>query len=660
MKHEILNNRHYLLVEGTPDNNYAYYSAKLLNKCGVIVDKPKLLTREMLARLFAFYCVYSVPKSFYKNPQDLRYFTCDELVLEQLVSYFNIEFIAGVDSNNKEDFERIELFKKALPDYKEGDEVNIRMFKIVTEAEADEIFRDIVKSYCSYTRRWNGDEEREFKFLYDYYDDFQICSKDNLIRCLDIYKQPVFAKQLDQKDVVKLSVRKIGDKKNFTIASDSDDYAILHLGVKYCKKAPLTKKQAKYFNTIAKKVGIDLQREDNARSPYKLAVKYMNEGKPVEAAKVFSQSGSLLERNLLWILSRCNNAEFDQVIELIKADNPIVLIQLLLGLTKDDYTNKRIFQFRSSTGLSKFHEETDEEFTYRKSKLSLGQKQHMLELIDKKLCDSYKNKPSLGKVYISDEFKNVAAPLSTTSSGKGLDILPVGSRLPIKGEYLRTFCYWKGPRDVDTSCCFIKSLKDIDKPGNVNALYWGNYALKEFGNSCLCSGDDRSDNGVEYCDFRIQELLDKGYKYAVYSLNGYGSDFTVGNIYCGYQDKDDLDTEAWSAKNMALRLHVNAPSRCYMGFALDLEKREVIILNTISESDARVVRKEQIVQFRDILDASLLSVMNMYKIISYRGEVVDNPEDADYIFSSDMSIQYDPEKQKFIRPYDVEQLVQLI
>ena len=197
------------------------------------------------------------------------------------------------------------------------------MFKIVTEAEADEVFKDIVKSYCFYTRRWSGDEEREFKFLYDYYDDFQICSKDNLISCLDAYKQPVFAKQLDQKDIVKLSVRKIGDKKNFTIDSASEDYAILHLGVKYCKKAPLTKKQAKYFNTLAKKVGIDLQREDNTRSPYKLAVKYMKEGKPVEAAKVFSKSGSLLERNLLWILSRCDNTEFDQVVELIKADNPI-------------------------------------------------------------------------------------------------------------------------------------------------------------------------------------------------------------------------------------------------------------------------------------------------------------------------------------------------
>lgn len=62
----------------------------------------------------------NIPNGFYENPQDLKYFTCEELLIEKLVSYFCIGNITGINSKDEETFNRISLFNKVLPNYKEG------------------------------------------------------------------------------------------------------------------------------------------------------------------------------------------------------------------------------------------------------------------------------------------------------------------------------------------------------------------------------------------------------------------------------------------------------------------------------------------------------------------------------------------------------------
>jgi hypothetical protein len=75
----------------------------------------------------------NVPKSFYNNPQDLRYFTRDELLVEQIISYFAYGSELG----------RIEIFAKDLPEYVVGDELKLRTFYIVTIDEAEKVLEYI-------------------------------------------------------------------------------------------------------------------------------------------------------------------------------------------------------------------------------------------------------------------------------------------------------------------------------------------------------------------------------------------------------------------------------------------------------------------------------------------------------------------------------------
>ena len=64
----------------------------------------------------AEYIGISIPSSFYDNPQQTKYFSCDELLLEQIISYVVIDLIEG-NHNEHTNFDRIEIFKKVLSLY---------------------------------------------------------------------------------------------------------------------------------------------------------------------------------------------------------------------------------------------------------------------------------------------------------------------------------------------------------------------------------------------------------------------------------------------------------------------------------------------------------------------------------------------------------------
>ena len=98
----------------------AYLNAFLLSNFGIVVDKPELLTKEMVKDISDVYKL-NVPKSYFANPQDTKFYTADELLIEQCLSYF---LAYGAEESH------VHVFDKKLPDYPVGDEIKIREFKI--------------------------------------------------------------------------------------------------------------------------------------------------------------------------------------------------------------------------------------------------------------------------------------------------------------------------------------------------------------------------------------------------------------------------------------------------------------------------------------------------------------------------------------------------
>lgn len=649
MREKILIKRRLLEIGTSADKNYAYFVAELINKFGIFVDKPELLTAKNVKTVSDFFGGF-IPEGFYKNPQHLKYFSMEELYLEQLISYINIA-VEGQYSLDKKVFERIDLFSKVLPDYIKGEEVHIRKYSLITSQEAETFLKDLCAKYCEYTRPWAFDEAVEFKWLYlnGYYDGRKLMCKDNAINLLWEYKTTNFACMLDKKDITKMSKSKYGCKKVLSIPDE--DKIVFDIAIKNAKDCQMSKKQAKYYNTILKIIKSDSERKTNADSPYKHATALMRAGDLMGACGVYAENGSLLERNLVYLLSRASLDEIPQILDMVKADNPIALMQIFIGLITDDYLSPRTFTFYSPNNNLTSHIETEDEYKKRKSRLTVGIKKVLIEKLMGKIEAYYRNRKSLGKIYIDDEFEKVFIPFNTSAMGMGLDILPIGSRATITEDYLRVFCYWNKVFDIDMSVEFMKDGKPTE------TLYWGNYSQKLFGNSVLSSGDARGKDGAEYVDFDINEVKKKGYSKAVVVLNGYGGLLNEGEIYCGYQNKKDLNTKAWDPKNIAFKIHVKGDTRGFVAFAIDLETKEIVVLNQNLNSSSLVADPSMLSGIKKYLSGDLLKEFNMKKILTFMGEITDDKDKADVVFARD----YVPkENQKAIAPYNIESLINLL
>ena len=362
-KEQILISRHYIMSNGKEDNNRDKYYAYLLNKFGIEIVNPKFLNKDVVQQLKK-YLKINIPNSFYKNPQDLKYFSCEELYLEQLISYINIDLIEG-NHNKNTNFNRIELFNKVLPKYENGKEIKIRKYNIILENEINKILNDIFDAYCNYSRPFSIEETNEFLYLYSlgFYHNQDIKCKDNIFYLLD--KDINFAKLLDRKDVVKFSVLKFGNADfNKMNKNQKTTLKLIKNMIPLVKKTSLSKKQAKFFNKLCKECNLKIV-DNNDNSPYKAAIKEIKNGNVISASKIFLDSGSLFARNFRFLLSRANNEEKNILINMLPNDNPILLYQILTTILNDN--GKRIFTFKNNN-LVKCHIETDYEEKYRKSK----------------------------------------------------------------------------------------------------------------------------------------------------------------------------------------------------------------------------------------------------------------------------------------------------
>ena len=644
---QILISRRMLIVderaaEATPMTEKMYMNAFLLANFGIVVDKPELLTQVMVQEISDFYKL-NVPASYFKNPQDTKFYTADELLIEQCVSYF---LAYGAEDSH------VHVFDRALPEYPVGKELKLREFRILTADEAACELLEITKAYAAYKRPWNLDEQAEFLKLYYegcyHFSEMPIACGDNAVLMLD--HNTDFAQFLFKKDVVKLSIKYAGEQKELTLEPQHRQRikAIIPL-VKDC---PMSKKQAKYFNKLVQITGANVKKTSNAMSPNKLALEKLNAGDILGAAEIFAKNGSLLERNLKFLLSRANPVEAVKVLEMLSDKNPAVLYQLMSTIEADG-EEARTFSFYAKNRI-KTHQETEYEARWRKSRINDATKRLVHDVCFQKIENHYRNLEPLGKVYVASNFYKVAMPVNTSASGRGIDVPATGTRLPINGTKIRSFVHWEDAFDIDASII----CRHAD--GKMYNMNFCNYSYKEYGNAALFSGDITGPKGTEYFDIDLEAMKNKGVETIIFTFHGYCSTLNSGEIYCGYQNKTDFETKAWDPKNIELKMHVKGEKRAYVGFAIDLNTNEIVVLNLMRDEDSRVVTAKDYEAIKAFLDPAKLE-LNMGLIAEWMGEVVDNPAEADVVFSDTWYWPEDFENkdQIIIRSFNVEKLAAL-
>ncbi|MBQ4255095.1 MAG: hypothetical protein II721_03760 [Bacilli bacterium] len=627
----------------------AYLNSFLYINFGIVLDNPEEITDNVLRAIDGLLYL-NVPSSFYESPQDTKYFSCGELFVEQVVSYW-----LGYGTNMK----RIELIEKELPRKNISTEMKVRHYRIIFKEEAEKVLKETLNNYLSYKRPFNEEEKVRFLALDEegyFSPEMEICCRDNIFPML--LKYPSLASRLDKKDIAKFSLLTFGDNPDFRFNSTNKAHVeglqIIKNAIPYVKDCPLSKRQAKIFNR-AKKAATGVKgHETNVDSVYAEMERRLKSEGPCKTAKYLSDKGSLLERNLRYLLSRCENSkEIRYILNLVPNKNPVVLAQIYYSLAEDKPNVSRTFLYRKNR-MNCSYRESEEEAQYRKSNLNETQRELVLSELKSLIRRHYFELPRIGNIYVSEQFKRVAVPFTTEATGRGVDVLPSGSRIKFDGNFIRIFCHWDGPYDIDASLACLKKDYFDSLDEDFDLLSWQTYSLKPFGHAALFSGDDTSNHGTEFQDADIQGLLDLDFRYLISGINGYRDDFSVGTIIQGLQIKNEINTKPWDPKNIEFQLNVKANARAFTGFAVDLESKEIVVINAISEG-GQLFRQKQMLLCKRYLSKHYLDI-NMYDILRCSGYLVATPEEADIVFDAEYS---NPDK-KVIRPFDVDSLIAIV
>lgn len=242
----------------------------------------------------------------------------------------------------------------------------------------------------------------------------------------------------------------------------------------------------------------------------------------------------------------------------------------------------------------------------------------------------------LGKCYIDPDLAGCPVPSQMRSASEGKVVVPRGTRLPIgdKGT-LRLFIYWKG-RDIDLSASFYN--EDFTQNESVSFS-----RMRSSGVGAYHSGDITyaPDGDSEFIDIDLESAANK-WRYVAMQVNVFsGPSFADHEIcYAGWMTRDyPGSNEIYDPKTVQQKIDVTANARYNVPVLFDLETRQIIW----TDMNLRGTRQYQTAMgnapsIGQLMEA-MIGVQNkmslhelFYLHAVSRGEIVDDPEEADVVF----------------------------
>ena len=249
------------------------------------------------------------------------------------------------------------------------------------------------------------------------------------------------------------------------------------------------------------------------------------EGDINKSISLLSAFPGLLFRNLDRIVRQANPNEVDTLIQVIQNIISKIATRLLFSVREQLHNrlvkgDKRVFINKKNTvWVSDDHREV----------LNGKYIEKIFYIIDKEL---HKRMKPVEHLVVDKSILNVTIPLSNKGKSDGFAMMPRGSVMPVSGETVRFFIYWKQKlqrTDYDLSAILLD-----ENFGFVDQLSFR--SLKTDGG--VHSGDiTTANNGAsEFIDI---DLTNKNYKYIIPSVNIYaGEDFTeIEEVFFGFMER---------------------------------------------------------------------------------------------------------------------------
>lgn len=311
--------------------------------------------------------------------------------------------------------------------------------------------------------------------------------------------------------------------------------------------------------------------------------------------------------------------------------------------------------------------------------------QEVIRICENALVKIYGQREPMGKVYLSEDYRNYVVPFSQRSASKAMKTIVRGSRLPMDSQTnaVRAFIWWtnmdkcdfesydSGRIDIDLSAAIFDENWNYMEHVSYTNLKSAKYKACHSGD--IVNGGPVDGDGVsEFLDVDVDSVVRCGARYVVYQVYSYtGQTYAdMPHAMFGWMERADVDSgEIYEPKTVEQKLDLTADSMVCIPVIFDCVKREFIwcdmnmslsgihanIGGNNLESNlsgvAAVCYSMVNVKKPDLYDLIALNVMG-------RGVLVDNREDADIVFDTELYLNNDTvenERDKMvITPYDTE------
>jgi hypothetical protein len=271
--------------------------------------------------------------------------------------------------------------------------------------------------------------------------------------------------------------------------------------------------------------------------------------------------------------------------------------------------------------------------------------------------EQFKDKETLGKVYLDEKLKDQIVPFSQRSASEGLRTLVRGSRVEIpEGDTIRFFCHWK---DLDSSVNresawggYYDLRVDVDLSA---VMYDSDWKYKEhisYTNlksskyrSCHSGDITSAPNGAEeYVDLHIPSMLEYGARYVVMNLYSFtGQPFSMmPEAFAGWMiRKEPKKGKILDARTVQDRIDITAETKISIPVVFDLEERKFIWMDlgfnnhqdfasSVENSSKGVALMAK--SIAELVKPNLYDLFRLH-IEARDGVIVDDIEDADNVFS---------------------------
>lgn len=249
---------------------------------------------------------------------------------------------------------------------------------------------------------------------------------------------------------------------------------------------------------------------------------------------------------------------------------------------------------------------------------------------------------AIGKVFIDPALKDCPIPLSLRSASDGLEVVGRGTKIALTDKQtLRLFIYWVG-QDIDLSAAAYN--EDFSQSWQISYTN-----LREKGIKSCHSGDIvQAPNGAaEFIDVDMKSALKAGARYVVMNVYVFsGPTFAEHKkCYAGWMTRNHPNNnEAYDPKTVEQKIDVTAESRTAVPVVFDLKERKAIWLDMVTPNRGMDGRRVNSVETNrasliDIVEGamSLDNKPTLFDLFTLhaeaRGEIVDNIEDAEMVFS---------------------------